>query len=676
MSTDSTTPTKTTSSTNTTDEHNPPLWPKSVIVIKKGSNADTIKDLTDHTTDNVLPPGTKVWNDPNSTETIYGNANHFIENRYAILFEPGTYTGVDLEVGYYSQVLGLGETPDQVKFEECDYGPYCPALLKNEDKNGYAGLALDTFWRCAENYQTYARKGQLWAVSQAAPLRRVHVAKNPDSSVSDNSGTLLLHDNGAMASGGHAANIVVDTSMKLGSQQQFCLRSVSFADKVPKEDLGAWSFMFVDCLNPPDERDGITSEPYGEWKANPSVSVENPEITVEKPFIVLTSNETTEGTAETKYELHVPAPRKRDDSQPLGATFGTTGTTKEEVDIRPFERVKVAVSEIEDSSDMNIAKKINAALREGKDIVLTPGMYYLDEPLEITQSNQVLLGIGMATLIAPVDGSPCIKVAANLEGVRIAGIMLEASFLKKTNPGMTSCFIQWGDNGNSDQDLGNSSNPGALTDIFARVGGSNLNRAVSTNVMVRIDSGNVYGDNLWLWRADHVKLIPAVPDDPNSGESPNFSKLGLDYHQTTLGECPCETGLEVNGDDVTIHGLAVEHTTEHNTIWNGERGKVMFYQNELPYDVNSDFGSNGFVGYKVDDNVTTHVAKAVGVYSNFRDYEVSIATAMTHPGGDSISFQNPFAVWLDSRGQIKSVINGCGESLQKKSDVGRYKEFA
>ena len=125
MSTDSTAPTKTTPSTNTTtDEQNPPQWPKSVIVIKKGSSADTIKDLTDHTTDNVLPPGTKVWNDPNSTETIYGNANHFIENRYAILFEPGTYTGVDLEVGYYTQVLGLGETPDQVKFEECDYGKF------------------------------------------------------------------------------------------------------------------------------------------------------------------------------------------------------------------------------------------------------------------------------------------------------------------------------------------------------------------------------------------------------------------------------------------------------------------------------------------------------------------------------------------------------------------------
>merc|ERR1712038_867297 len=404
----------------------------------------------------------------------------------------------------------------------------------------------------------------------------------------------------------------------------------------------------------------------GEWNANPSVSVENPEITVEKPFIVLTSNETTEGTAETKYELHVPAPRKRDDSQPLGATFGTTGTTKEKVNIRPFERVKVAVSEIDDSSDMNVAKKINAALREGKDIVLTPGMYYLNEPLEVTQSNQVILGIGMATLIAPVDGSPCIKVAAHLEGVRIAGIMLEASFLKKTDSSMASCFIQWGENGKSDQDPGNAKNPGVLTDIFARVGGSNLNRTVSTDVMVRIDSGNVYGDNLWLWRADHVKLQP--------GESPNVE--GLDYHQVTLGECPCATGLEVNGKDVTIHGLAVEHTEQHNAIWNGEGGKVMFYQNELPYDVNEKFGENGFVGYKVDSNVKTHLAKAAGVYSNFRDYDVPVSTGITHPEVDGITFQNPFTVWLNNKGQIQSVINGNGDCLKEKGDVGRYQKFA
>jgi len=645
-----------------TAEPNPPNWDSidSVIRLKPEDTAKDIEDKVKHTSDNILPDTEHVWNQPNSKEILYGNANHFIEDRYAILVEPGTYKGVDIQVGYYAQVLGVGKSPSDVKFTECDYGPYCPALRKNEEIGGCAGLALDTFWRSVENFQTEANKGQLWAVSQAAPLRRVHVAKNSDSG-SNNSGNLYLHDNGAQASGGHVANVAIDGKISLGSQQQFCFRSVSFQDKVPKEDLGAWSFMFVDCVNPPDERDGVTSQVYGEYNQNPSVSVEKPEITVEKPFIVCNSDK--------KYNLHVPTPRNRDAPTSLGASFGDN----EQVDIRPFEMVKLAVANttMKNSNgkyipDVNVSQKINAALKEGKDIVLSPGMYYLDEPLEITKSNQVILGIGLATLIAPADGSPVIKVSPGIEGVRIAGLMLEANILEKKDPSMTSCFIQWGEHGSADKDVGNPKNPGALTDIFARVGGSNLNRTVSTDVMIRIDSGNVYGDNLWLWRADHVKLRP--------GELPNVDKL--DYHQVTLGECPCATGLEVNGKDVTIHGLAVEHTEQHNTIWNGEGGKVMFYQNELPYDVTEKFGEDGYVGYKVDENVKTHIAKGVGVYSNFRDYEVPVSTGITHPDVEGITFQNPFTVWLNNKGQIQSVINGNGDGLEKKGTVGRYKKFA
>ena len=335
--------------------------------------------------------------------------------------------------------------------------------------------------------------------------------------------------------------------------------------------------------------------------------------------------------------------------------------------IRPFEKVKVAVATAVDLAkegsvpDLNVAKQINAALKEGKDIVLSPGMFNLSEPLEIAQHNQVILGLGLATLIAPTDGSPCIIIPPRIEGVRIAGIMLEVSVLKKKDPNMEACFIQWGEIGNADKDPGNPDNPGSLSDVFARVGGSNLDRTVSTNTMVRIDSGNIYGDNLWLWRADHVDL--------REDEEPNYPDLN--YHQVMLGECPCEHGLEVNGDDVTIHGLAVEHTTETNTIWNGERGKVMFYQNELPYDVDANFGKQGFVGYRVSDHVTSHLAKAVGVYSNFRDYEVPVATGILHPETNGVSFVNPFSVWLNNKGHILSVVNGKGNRLKKKGTVGR-----
>ena len=90
-----------------------------------------------------------------------------------------------MKVGYYTQALGLGAAAGDVVFRG-RRGVYCEAMDKRPNGAG----SLDTFWRSAENFRTEASDGMLWAVSQAAPLRRVHVA-----------GDLVLHDNGAYASG-------------------------------------------------------------------------------------------------------------------------------------------------------------------------------------------------------------------------------------------------------------------------------------------------------------------------------------------------------------------------------------------------------------------------------------------------------------------------------------------
>ncbi len=67
--------------------------------------------------------------------------------------------------------------------------------------------------------------------------------------------------------------------------------------------------------------------------------------------------------------------------------------------------------------------------------------------------------------------------------------------------------------------------------------------------MVTINSNDVIGDNAWLWRADH-----------GSGFSWNDAK--------------CKNGIVVNGANVTYFGLAVEHTQEYQTLWNGNGGHV------------------------------------------------------------------------------------------------------
>jgi len=124
-------------------------------------------------------------------------------------------------------------------------------------------------------------------------------------------------------------------------------------------------------------------------------------------------------------------------------------------------------------------------------VILQPGIYHLEESLKITKANTVLMGLGMATLI-PTNGNAAIEVD-NVDGVRIASVLLEAGAVHSNS------LLVFGQRDFS----GDSNNPGSISDIFARVGGTNSTGDMSTDQMVTINSGNVIIDNVWLWRADH-----------------------------------------------------------------------------------------------------------------------------------------------------------------------------
>ena len=69
-----------------------------------------------------------------------------------------------------------------------------------------------------------------------------------------------------------------------------------------------------------------------------------------------------------------------------------------------------------------------------------------------------------------------------------------------------------------------------------------------------------------------------------------------------------DTGVVVNGDDVTATGLFVEHYQKYNVIWAGEHGRTIMFQNEMPYDPPNQAawqhdGVLGWAAYKVADSV-------------------------------------------------------------------------
>eukprot|EP00931_Biecheleriopsis_adriatica_P117013 TRINITY_DN9257_c0_g1_i1.p1 TRINITY_DN9257_c0_g1~~TRINITY_DN9257_c0_g1_i1.p1 ORF type:complete len:711 (-),score=135.61 TRINITY_DN9257_c0_g1_i1:81-2213(-) len=570
-------------------EANPPVWPPSVQVFSPGDSREDIEKVFYQLT----------------SELIDHHTGHFSSKRFAFLFKPGRYH-VNLTVGYYVQVLGLGADAQDVVFEGAK-GVWAPAA------DPWGAGSLDTFWRGAENFRTEASDGMRWAVSQAAPLRRLEI-KNK----------LILHDCGhgphCFASGGFISNLVIGGEVDFGSQQQWFSRNVEFQQGAAQ---GAWNFVFVGCTGAPE-----SAFQQGDHKSISNIA--RAPVKAEKPFITIDSG--------GRYTLRIPGVEV--DSR--GAVLKLAQTTVRSV---PFEEVYVA-------RDVDDTQKIQSKLDDGYHLVLTPGIYNLTSSLTVWHPGQTLLGLGMATLISPRDGTPCIRVLGEVPGVRVAGVMLGASV---PAPGAKpSSLLEWGVVG----DEGDPEDPGFLFDIFARVD----NADAETGTVLKVNSGNVIGDHLWLWRADHAKLMP--------GEEPGWLSPDKrsEYHLVRSHEAKAQHGLEVFGNDVVMYGLQVEHFLQDQTVWYGERGMTFFYQCELPYDVSqASFADQGYAGYKVLDNVSNHTAYGLGVYSFFRDADVLVPTAVLAPKKETVHMVNIFTRFLNGHGGIQSVMGyHDGKSLVKE----------
>src|SRR5260221_1086548 len=137
-------------------------------------------------------------------------SNEFGPQRFAILFKRGTYD-VDVRIGFYTKVSGLGLSPDDVIINGG----------MRADARWRKGNATLNFWRDVENMSVVPAGGfDRWAVSQAAPMRRMHIR-----------GDLVL-DDGGWSSGGFLADSKGDGQGGAGSQQQWITRN---------SELGSWT---------------------------------------------------------------------------------------------------------------------------------------------------------------------------------------------------------------------------------------------------------------------------------------------------------------------------------------------------------------------------------------------------------------------------------------------------
>jgi hypothetical protein len=394
-------------------------------------------------------------------------SNQFGTQRYALLFEPGTYgsstTPLNFQVGYYTTVAGLGQSPADVVINGS-------IDVYNQCFDGSC-IASDNFWRSLSNLTINVTNptfgcytGEFWAVSQAAPVRRVLVNGNA---------TLLDYcTSPSFASGGFIADSeFAGGSIVSGSQQQWITRN----SQIDGWSNGVWNQVFSGVVGAPAQCFPVQTSCGG-----PYTTLATSPVTREQPYLYLDST--------GRYNVFVPAVQHNS----VGTTWAggpTPGTS-------------IPISKFFIAQPTNSAAQIDAQLLAGKNLILTPGIYNLDLPLLVTRPDTVVLGIGFPTLI-PHNGIVSMIVLP-AKGVMVSGMIFDAGIPN------SPLLLQFG----TPFGASSSSDPSALQDVFFRIGGAEPGQAT---VSLSVGSDDTILDDIWAWRADHGNGVGWTDNTADTG---------------------------------------------------------------------------------------------------------------------------------------------------------------
>jgi hypothetical protein len=499
--------------------------------------------------------------------------NQFGTQRYALLFKPGTYSA-EANIGYYTSIQGLCQNPDDVTIN---------GDVTVDSFDG-TGNATQNFWRSAENMAINPSAGSdRWAVAQAGPFRRMDV----------HGGLELYPASYGYASGGYIADTKVSGQASSVSQQQWYSRDSNF---------GSWSGSVWNMVF-----SGVNGAPAQSFPTPPMTTLGTTPVSRDVPYLYIDSS--------GNYHVFEPSLRTNA-SGPSWANGPTPGTS-------------VPMSQFFVATPSMTAATINTALSQGCNLLFTPGVYNLNQTLNVTHANTTILGLGFPTLI-PQNGVNTMQVA-DVDGVRIDGLLFDAGTVN------SAALLTVGSAGST---VSHASNPISVQDVFFRIGGDIAGQATASLV---VNANDTIVDDIWAWRADHG----------NSGT--------VGWTTNTAAN-----GMVVNGNNVEATGLFVEHYQKTEVVWNGQNGKVIFFQNEMPYDPPNQAAwmngsSNGYPAIAVASNVTSFGAWGLGSYCYFNvNPAVNSAMAFQSPTGSGIAWHDLLTVSLGNVGTISHVINTTG----------------
>jgi len=579
-------------------------------------------------------PNVCVFNDTMSQAAIQADLNaistqqvpvasQFDSQRYAVLFQPGTYgSAVDplvFQVGYYTEVAGLGAMPQDTVIDgaidvfnnlctagttDCNSDDNFWRSLSNLTLNvdlpssppAYAPPTLDPFGAGCDN------SAEMWSASQATPIRRAII-----------NGSVVFQDYCAsnnFASGGFIADSQVSGSLNFFGNQQYLTRNSAIGG----QNGALWDMVYSGVTNAP--------APVFTGQGNQITVLPTSPVTEEEPFLYTDS--------QGNFNVFVPAVQ-HNSSGPSWAGGTEAGTP-------------IPLSKFFIASPSTSPSAMTAAMAQGQDLILTPGVYDLSQPIVVPHPDTIVLGLGLATLV-PQHGNAALIVVRNY-GVKLSGLIIDAG------PVNSPVLLSVGTPGPS-----SASDPDLIQDIFFRIGGAETT-PVSATVSLLDNAGNSIIDDVWAWRADHGNAV---------GWTLNTA----------------DTGVVVTGRDVTAYGLAVEHYQKYNVIWSGQGGTEIFFQNEMPYDPPSQAAwmatptEDGYPAFVVTPNVTSFQGYGMASYCFFNQgVAIFAAMAFQAPDTPNVQFHDLVTRFLNGSGGINSVINGTGAAVTSPnrgpSDVVTY----
>ena len=499
-------------------------------------------------------------------------SNQFGDDRYAICFMPGKYQDIKVNVGFYTQLAGLGmQSPDDTLIG----GVNTQARWLDPSSDNHN--ATCNFWRSVENL--HVPDNVTFAVSQATDMRRMHI-----------DGSLYLHDEYGWASGGFLSDSQIEKMVDSGSQQQWLSMNNQYKIWMGEN----WNIVFLG-----DEESGL---PRGTWPLYSYTKVQAQENVGEKPFLVY-DEQKGYGVAVPKVLKHTPMSWSETDFVSLDDFYVAKPT--------------------------DTAADINKGLENKKHLLLTPGVYQIDETIKISGENRIILGLGLATLRS--QNGVTIMETKDAPGMIMAGVLFDAGTTESEH------LLVVGENGKDAAAV-------QLYDLYFRIGGIATDQPCKAKNAVTIDADDVTGQNFWVWRADHGDQV---------------------YWEGNTAA----NGITVNGDRVRLYGLMVEHFQEYQTIWNGEDGQIIMYQSEIPYDVPSQDvwktpeGTDGYASIYVNPDVERFEGIGIGIYLYNRDRSVNLHSAMVMPDKKDVSVEHIITVMLNGNPGMEHVLNDAGNPV-------------